>query len=140
MSWRKKVNKDSPAVEKQYANWVAQACMLAMPNSLALISGRGSTKTTEFQVERLIEMAFDMPGAPVAWVSDTYSNLQKNVLPVLMEGLERKGLKEGTHYIVGITPPVYAEDEKPDLPPHIRKHFWKPFNKLATYKHTLIFF
>lgn len=140
MSWRKKVSKESPNVGKAFANWLAQLLMMIMPRKLYLIAGRGSAKTTEFQAERLIEMAYDMPGAPVAWVSDTYSNLQKNVLPVLMEGLERKGFKEGVHYIVGKTPPVYTEDEKPDLPSHIKKHFWKPFNKLATYKHTLIFF
>ena len=140
MSWRKKVNKDSPHVQKQYANWVAQMCMLAMPNTLNLISGRGSTKTTEFQVERLIEMAYDMPGAPAAWVSDTYSNLHKNVLPSIEEGLERKGYKEGVHYVVGKQPPKYEEDEKPDLPLHLKKYFWKPFNKISTYKHTLIFF
>jgi hypothetical protein len=28
-----------------------------------MVSGRGSAKTTDIQVERLIEMIYDMPGA-----------------------------------------------------------------------------
>src|SRR5690606_37895293 len=54
--------------------------------------------------------------------------------------LERKGLRENVHYVVGKQPPKYSEDEKPDLPSHIRRHFWEPKNKIVTYKHTLIFF
>jgi len=140
MSWRPKVKKNSPNVSIAFANWLAQLANMVMVKTLLLIAGRGSSKTTEFLVERLIEMAYDIPGAPICWVSDTYSNLQKNVLPMVMEGLERKGYKEGLHYVLGKQPPEYSDAEKEDLPPDIKEHFWKPYNRLASYKHTMIFF
>jgi len=140
MSWRPKVKKNSPNVVVTFANWLAQLANMVMTNTLLLIAGRGSSKTTEFLVERLIEMIYDLPGAPVCWVSDTYSNLQKNVLPMVMEGLERKGFKEGLHYVLGKQPPEYTAAEIEELPPEIREHFWKPYNRLASYKHTMIFF
>lgn len=113
---------------------------MIMPKHLSVIAGRGSSKTTEFLVERLIEMIYDIPGAPICWVSDTYSNLQKNVLPAVMEGLERKGFKEGVHYVIGKRPPEFSMAEKEDLPSGIKEHFWKPYNTLASYNHTMIFF
>ncbi len=115
-------------------------CMMIMPRFFYVIAGRGSSKTTDFQVERLIEMMFDMPGAPVCWVSDSYTNLQQNVLPTVMEGLALKGFYEGVHYVKEKAPPVFTEAEKADLSPGIREHFWKPYNQLAGYKHTIIFF
>lgn len=81
-------------------NWVAQLCAMIMPNKLRVVAGRGSAKTTEIQVERLIDMVRDMPGAPVAWVADTFANLTANVLPMVFEALERKGFREGHHYVV----------------------------------------
>lgn len=140
MSWRPKVKKNSPNATVVFANWLAQLANMVMPKTLLLIAGRGSSKTTEFLVERLIEMVYDIPGAPICWVSDTYSNLQKNVLPMVMEGLERKGFKEGRDYVIGKKPPEFTEAEIEDLPENIKEHFWKPYNRLASYKHTLIFF
>lgn len=140
MSWRPKIKKNSPNVDVTFSNWLAQLANMVMPKSLLLIAGRGSSKTTEFLVERLIEMIYDLPGAPICWVSDTYSNLQKNVLPAVMEGLERKGYKTDLHYVIGKQPPVYSSAETEDLPQNIKEHFWKPYNKLASYNHTMIFF
>lgn len=140
MSWRKKANVDSEYIVKRFANWFSQMCTMVMPKFFYVIAGRGSAKTTDLQVERFLEMAYDMPGAPAVWVSDTYSNLQKNVLPTFLEALENKGYKEGTHYVLGKIPPDFTQEQKADLDPAIREHFWKPYNKLATYKHTLIFF
>ena len=140
MSWRKKVNPKSSQVNPSFANWFSQLCMMIMPKYLYVIAGRGSSKTTDIQVERLIEMAYDMPGAPVVWVSDTYANLQKNVLNTVMEGLALKGYHKDIHYVVEKAPPKYSEAEKEDLPTGIKEHFWKPYNQLASYKHTLIFF
>ncbi len=140
MSWRPKVRKNSPNVTVAFANWLAQLANMVMVKTLLLIGGRGSSKTTEFLVERLIEMVHDIPGAPICWVSDTYSNLQKNVLPMVMEGLERKGYEEGLHYVLGKQPPEYTDAEKEDLPADIKTHFWKPYNRLASYKHTMVFF
>lgn len=140
MSWRKKVKEKSNGVQTVFANWFSQLCMMLMPRFLYVIAGRGSAKTTDIQVERLIEMVYDLPGAPVAWISDTYANLQKNVLRTIKEGLKAKGLIEGVHYVVGKRPPEIPLSEQPDLPPHLKEHFWKPYNEIGTYAHTIVFF
>lgn len=139
MSSRKKVNKDDKNIVKLFANWLAQVCAMLLTRSIYLIAGRGSAKTTDIQVERFIEMMHDMPGAPVVWVSDTYTNLQKNVLKTVLEGLEMKGYREGIHYVIGKGPPEFTVDEIPDdLPAKEKEHFWKPYNKIVSYKNTLI--
>ncbi|MEO9474144.1 MAG: hypothetical protein ABJG41_01375 [Cyclobacteriaceae bacterium] len=140
MTWRKKLDPKSNNVGKAFANWLSQLCMMILPKNLFMVAGRGSSKTTDILVERLIEMAFDMPGAPVVWVSDTYANLQKNVLRTVMEGLSMKGCHEDVHYVVGKAPPEFNEAEKADIPKNIREHFWKPHNQIASYKNTFIFF
>lgn len=121
-----RIDLDRPDVEVRYMNWLAQISGLGMFHSLYFIGGRGSTKTTAFQAERLQEMVFDMPGAPVALVADTYTNLQKNVLPTLQEGLRMLGWEEEIHYRV----------EKPPF------DHWKqrPVNIISSYKHTIVFF
>ncbi|WP_439473825.1 hypothetical protein [Algoriphagus formosus] len=140
MSWRKTVNPKSPNVAIAFANWLSQLCLMILPRFLYMIAGRGSSKTTDIQVERLVEMVYDMPGAPVAWVADTYANLQKNVLRTVKEGLQLKGFYEGTHYVIGKRPPEFSPVEVPDLPPRIKEHFWKPYNQIGTYNNTMIFF
>jgi len=140
MSSRKKVRTKSPNAQTVLTNWLAQISTMLMTRFCYLVLGRSSSKTTEFHVERLIEIFYDMPGAPACWVSDTYSNLQKNVLPSLMEGLERKGYKRDLHYVLEKQPLEYSEAEKGKLPKWLRDNFWKPHNQLATYKHTMIFF
>ncbi len=103
MGWRPKI-KLTKDIARAFANWVAQFAALVLPSFLYMVLGRGSAKTTEIIVERLTEMVYDLPGAPIVWVSDTYSNLQKNVLPSVLEGLERKGFKEGKHFVLGKQP------------------------------------
>ena len=139
MSWRKKIKPSNKYTEVRFANWLAQLAALLSPRFFYLIAGRGASKTTEFQVERLIDMVYDMPGAPVAWVADTYSNLQKNVLPMVLEGLERKGFVENVHFVIEKAPPTIKPDIN-DIPEWLRDSFWKPYNKIVSYKHTLIFF
>lgn len=141
MTWRKTIKPNNPNVKTAFANWLSQLCLMILSKSLYMVAGRGSAKTTDIQVNRLIEMAYDMPGAPVVWVADTYSNLQKNVLRTVEEGLKAKGFIEGIHYVKGKKPPEFSPAEIPDgLPPKIKEHFWKPYNKLSTYQHTIIFF
>lgn len=142
MSSRKKLKlENSDNVVMQFSNWLSQICAMLMTRFLYLVAGRGSAKTTDIQVERLIEMLHDMPGAPVVWVSDTYTNLQKNVLRTVLDGLEMKGYREGIHYIIGKAPPVFRADEVPeDLPKKEREHFWKPYNKIISYKNTMVFY
>jgi len=69
MSHRKRINAgDSPCIDVQYQNLYAQVASLLMPRKLRAVLGRGSAKTTDFQAERLAEIIFDMPGAPLVWV------------------------------------------------------------------------
>ncbi len=135
-----KAPEEKSYINLQFMNWFAQFCAMIMPRKLRIVAGRGSAKTTEIQVERLIEMVYDMPGAPLAWVADTFANLTSNVLPTVFEALERKGFREGVHYIVEKQPPTYTEKECADLPEWLKPHFWKPYNKIISYKRTIIFF
>lgn len=129
-----------PYADLQFMNWFSQFCAMIMPRKLRIVAGRGSAKTTEIQVERLIEMVYDMPGAPVAWVADTFANLTTNVLPMVFEALERKGFREDIHYVVEKQPPTFTEKECADLPQWLKPHFWKPYNKIISHKRTIIFF
>lgn len=130
MSHRKRVNPEKTELASvQFQNLFAQLIALVMPRRLFAVLGRGAAKTTDVQVERLIEVMYDMPGAPCVWVADTFSNLSANILPAVLEGLERKGFKEGVHYVVEKEPPTFTEREKENLPGWLRPHFWKPFNR-----------
>lgn len=141
MAYRKKVNESrTMTADVQYQNKFAQIISLVGARKTYAELGRGSAKTTDIQVERLIDLMYDMPGAPVVWVADTFANLQANVLPSVLEGLERKGFNEGEHYVVEREPPEYTEREKEGLPEWLRPHFWKPYNRLVTWKRTMVFF
>lgn len=140
MSHRKKVSEKSEVASVQYQNKFAQLISLVGARKSYVELGRGSAKTTDVQCERLIDLVEDMPGAPVAWVADTFTNLQTNILPSVLEGLERKGYIEGVHFVVEKEPPTFTDREKANLPEWLRKHFWKPFNKLVSYKRTIIFY
>ena len=141
MAYRKKVNtRNTESASVQYQNKFAQLVALVGARKTYCELGRGSAKTTDIQVERLIDLVYDMPGAPVCWVADTFSNLTANVLPSVLEGLELKGFREGEHYVIEKEPPEFTDAEKKNLPEWLRPHFWRPFNRLVTYKRTLIFF
>lgn len=118
------LNRDD--VEVRYSNWLAQAMAIAMPKDLYAILGRAASKTTDFVSQRLQEIVYDLPGAPGAFVSDTYANLHKNVIPSLQEGLRMHGWEEDIHYVINKEPP--AE--------------WKSrmYNIMSSWKNTMVFF
>lgn len=141
MSHRKKINEEkTEAAIVQYQNKVAQVISLVGARKTFVELGRGSAKTTDIQCERLIDLIYEMPGAPAAWIADTFTNLQANVLPSVIEGLERKGLKEGVHFVIEKAPPTYTEKEKGNLPEWLKPHFWQPHNHIVSYKRTMIFY
>ena len=47
-----------------FSNWLAQLVALIKPRNLFLVIGRGGGKTNDFLTERLMDMVYDMPGAP----------------------------------------------------------------------------
>ena len=106
MTRKRKLKTTSERVEVRYANWMAQLIAIIQPWSLYWIAGRASAKTVQVLAERVQEVAQDCPGAPFAWVADTYSDLHKNVIPSLIDGLALLGWHPGTHYVVNQEPPA----------------------------------
>lgn len=92
-------------VEVRYANWMAQLIAVMQPWSLYWIAGRASAKTVQVLAERVQEVAHDCPGAPFAWVADTYSDLHKNVIPSLIDGLSLLGWMPDVHFVINKEPP-----------------------------------
>lgn len=124
--------------EVAYSNWLAQISNIIKSKDLFAALGRGSTKSTEFAVERFRDICVEMPGAPLCWLSDTYTNLKQNVLPAILEGLNRKGWREGEHYLIEKKPQIYTEKQKEGLPQWLRSTFWKPVNFFPSYKNRII--
>lgn len=102
---RKRKLKITNDVEVRYANWMAQLIAVMQPWSLYWIAGRASAKTVQVLAERVQEVAHDCPGAPFAWVADTYSDLHKNVIPSLIDGLSLLGWMPDVHFVINKEPP-----------------------------------
>lgn len=109
-------------VAAAYASWVKMVIDLIAPKNLMAIIGRATGKTTDITADRAMDVCYDMPGAYLAWLSDTYMNAFDNVIPSLLEGWERKGWKEGIHYVTDIRPP---------------SNFGLPYKPVQSYKHTI---
>ncbi len=107
---KKKKLKISDDVELRFSNWMAQLFAIAMPWALYWVGGRASAKTVQVLSERVQEVAQDCPGAPFAWVADTYSDLHKNVIPSLIDGLSMLGWEMGIHYVLNQEPPKEWRD------------------------------
>lgn len=126
MSRKRRLNLNRDDIEVRYSNWLAQTMAIAMPKDLYAILGRASAKTTDFVTQRLQEIVYALPGAPGAFVSDTYANLHKNVIPSLQEGLRMHGWEEGIHYVINKEPPAEWKD--------------KMYNIMSSWKNTMTFF
>lgn len=143
MSHRRQIKTDGreqSVADVKFMNKYAQIAALVSPRNLYAELGRGSSKTSDILTERMIEIVYDMPGAPCAWVSDTFTNLTQNVIPTVLESLERKGYHEGVHYVVAKRPPLFNEAEKKDLPDWLKPTFWKHRNRIINYERVIIFF
>lgn len=79
---------------------------LCMPQNFVGILGRASAKTTQFQAMRIQQAVTECPGAPFVWVTDTYTNLHKNVIPSVLEGLRFLGWEDGVHFVIDRQPPI----------------------------------
>lgn len=69
------------------------------------IGGRGVAKSTVIIARRSNRCVRLMPGAPIAVVANTYSNLVDNIMPAVQNGWKLLGMIEGIHYIKGRKPP-----------------------------------
>ena len=126
MTRKRKLKTTSDDVEVRYANWMAQLIAIMQPWSLYWIAGRASAKTVQVLAERVQEVAHDCPGAPFAWVADTYSDLHKNVIPSLVDGLSLLGWMPGTHYVINQEPP--------------REWRQRMYNVCTDWKNTMVFY
>lgn len=117
--------KDNDQVEERYGSWLKQCIDMIAPKNLYLIMGRGGAKSTDILAERSMDLCYDMPGAYIAITVDTFLNGLKTIVPGILEGWERKGWREGIHYVKDSKPPA---------------HFGKPYKPLLSYKHTIITF
>ena len=87
-----------------------------------IIGGRATAKTEEIIAKRVQKLSYEMPGCFVALTADTFMNVAKNILPGIIEGLKRKGWKQGVHFVVNEKPP---------------KFFKKPFKVVLSWRYTL---
>ncbi len=110
----------------RFAAWLNQIIDMGGFKNVYLFGGRGLGKTSDILSGRVQDVSFDMPGAPFAFVGDTYVNLMTNTVKVLIEGLQRKGWAENYHYVLDKAP----ADEWRE----------KQYAKLFSYKHTISVF
>ena len=122
MSRKLRIDKTANDVELRYSNWFSTMCNFISPQNLWIVGGRATSKTEDILAERVIEVSYEMPGCFVALTSDTFMNATKNILPGLIEGLKRKGWKQGLHFVVNEKPP---------------KFFKNPFKVVLSWRYTL---
>lgn len=125
MSRKTHVSLDDTDVQGRYASWLKTVIFLIAPKHLRLIAGRATAKTADIIAERSQNVIYDMPKSYQVLVSDTYVNCLKNIVPTLLEGWNRKGWKEGIHYVTDKRPPA---------------HFKLPYKPVEIYKHTISLF
>ena len=113
-------------VEYRYGNYLKQSIDFIGAKHLRIIAGRGTTKTTDIQADRSMDVVYDMPRAVLGFVADTFVNAQDKIIPKLVEGWrEYKGWVEGVHYVI---------DERPP------SRFALPYTPIIRYKNTISIF
>ena len=125
MTRKRKLKISTENVDLRWANWWAQLVCMMMPPKLYAIAGRGTGKTVTILANRLVEIMYEMPGAPFVWVADTFSDLHKNIIPSLLDGLVMLGMQEDRDFIMNKIPPVYWRD--------------RMYNKKRDFQQTLVF-
>lgn len=95
----------SDAVDIKYGSEVQILTDWIDTTNFVAVAGRGTAKSTTILARRIRKAVTLMPGAPLAIVADTYTNLQNNIMPAIENGWRISGLIEGVHYIKGRRPP-----------------------------------
>lgn len=94
-----------PDVPVRFGSAALTLCDWIDTTNLIAIGGRGVAKSTVIIARRISRCVRLMPGAPLAIVANTYSNLVNNIMPAVQNGWKLEGLIEGVHYVKGKRPP-----------------------------------
>lgn len=97
---------DEVNAEKRFGSDALFLCDWVDTTNFVLVGGRGMAKSTVVLARRSERCVRLMPGAPVAIVANTYSNLVNNIMPAVQNGWKLNGLIEGVHYVKGRKPPL----------------------------------
>lgn len=100
-----KNKKENIGADVKFGSEALVLCDWIDTTNLIFIGGRGVAKSTVILARRSHRCVRLMPGAPVAIVANTYSNLVNNIMPAVQNGWKLLGLIEGVHYIKGKRPP-----------------------------------
>lgn len=122
MSRKIHVKLDDPGIRPEYTNWLTQVVELVQPQNLFLVAGRATAKTSTIIAKRSMHVMYDMPHSQQVFVSDTYVNCLRNIMPTLFEGWERNGWKLGRDFVTDQRPP---------------KHFKNCYKPTDSFKHTV---
>lgn len=101
-----KNNFNDPDIPVKFGSDALVLCDWIDTTNFVAIGGRGVAKSTVILARRSERCVRLMPGAPVAIVANTYSNLVDNIMPAVQNGWKLNGLIEGVHYIKGKRPPM----------------------------------
>ena len=101
-----KISKEATEAAVKFGSEALVLCDWIDTTNLVFIGGRGVAKSTVILARRSERCVRLMPGAPVAIVANTYSNLIDNIMPAVQNGWKLNGLIEGVHYIKGKRPPA----------------------------------
>ena len=93
----RKINTDD--IDIRYSHIIKVLTDWIDTTNLIVTAGRGMAKSTVIQARRVADCVYDMPGAPLAFAGNTYTNLTDNIMPAVKKGWELMGLYDGVHYI-----------------------------------------
>lgn len=104
-SQQKNLKIDTSDIDVRYSHIIKVLTDWVDTTNLITIAGRGMAKSTVIQARRSADCVYDMPGCPLAFAANTYSNLNDNIMPAVKKGWELMGLYEGVHYVSCTRPP-----------------------------------
>lgn len=96
---------EAPDIPVKFGSDALIFCDWIDTTNFVSVGGRGVAKSTVILARRSERCVRLMPGAPLAIVANTYSNLIDNIMPAVQNGWKLNGLIEGVHYIKGKRPP-----------------------------------
>lgn len=96
---------EAPDIPVKFGSDALIFCDWIDTTNFVSVGGRGVAKSTVILARRSERCVRLMPGAPLAIVANTYSNLIDNIMPAVQNGWKLDGLIEGIHYIKSKRPP-----------------------------------